>query len=159
MQVLYDMRKYGDAEKEGRALLQLDSTFQLGIIDLAKVMIEQGRSDEAIAMMLPTMNVPGVSRVEKSGVVAYAMAKAGRASDARRYLDSTVVFADPGIARRGMVAAALDAIGERDKAVAVLRQAVEGHDLWLAHYIPAAPYDGLRKDPRVRDLFAKVSSR
>ena len=159
VQVLYDMRKYDEAEKAGRSLLQLDSTFQLGIIDLAKVLIERGRSDEAIAMMLPTMKVPGVSHIEKSGVVAYAMAKAGRVSDARRYLDSTVVVADRGVARRGMVAAALDAIGERERAIAMLRLAVEDHDLWLAHYIPAAPYDGLRKEPRVGDLFAKVSAR
>ena len=159
VQVLYDMRKYDDAERAGRSLLQLDSTFQLGIIDLAKVLIERGQSDEAIAMMLPTMNVAGVSRIEKSGVVAYALAKAGRVSDARRYLDSSVVVTDPGVARRGMIAAALDAIGEREKAIAMLRQAVEDHDLWLAHYIPAAPYDGLRKDRRVRDLFSKVSAR
>ena len=79
--------------------------------------------------------------------------------DARRYLDSTVVVADRSVARRGMVAAALDAIGERERAIAMLRLAIEDHDLWLAHYIPAAPYDGLRKDPRVRDLFAKVSAR
>ena len=159
VQVLYDMRKYDEAERAGRSLLQLDSTFQLGIIDLAKVLIEKGRSDEAIAMILPTMNVPGVSRIEKSGVVAYAIAKAGRSSDARRYLDSTSLARDTRVARRGMVAAALDAIGEREQAIAMLRAAVDDHDLWLAHYIPAAPYDGLRRDPRVRDLFAKVSAR
>jgi tetratricopeptide (TPR) repeat protein len=153
------MRKYGDAEKEGRALLQLDSTFQLGIIDLAKVLIEQGRSEEALTMMRPALSVPGVSRIEKAGVVAYAMAKAGRIADAKRYLDSAVVISDRSVASRGMVAAALDAIGEREKAIQVLRNAVDDHDLWLAHYIPAAPYDGLRKDPRVRDLFAKVSAK
>jgi hypothetical protein len=105
------------------------------------------------------MNVPGVSRIEKSGVMAYALARKGRLSDARRYLDSTVADADPRVARRGMVAAALDAIGKREKAIEMLRLAVADHDLWLAHYIPAAPYDGLRSDPRVRGLFAKVSAR
>ena len=159
VQVLYDMRRYDDAERAGRALLQLDPTFQLGIVDLAKVLIERGHWDEAMAMLRPTMAVPGVSRVEKAGIMAYALARAGRISDARRYLDSTVLVSDSRVARRGMAAAALDAVGERDRAIAMLRQAIDGHDLWLAHYIPAAPYDGLRKDPRARDLFARVGAR
>jgi hypothetical protein len=58
-----------------------------------------------------------------------------------------------------MVAAALDAAGERERAIEVLRAAIDDHDLWLAHYFTAAPYDALRKDRRVRDLFARVSSR
>jgi tetratricopeptide (TPR) repeat protein len=159
VQVLYDMRRYDEAERAGRAVLQLDSTFQLGIIDLAKVLIERGRAEEAIRMMLPTMDVPGVSRVEKQGVVGYALARAGRVAEARRYLDSTAAASAPGVTRRGMVAAALDAVGERERAVAMLHEAVADSDLWLAHYLPAAPYDGLRTDPRVRRLFARVSAR
>src|SRR5437868_5641951 len=55
-----------------------------------------------------------------------------RVSDAKRYLDSTGVVTAPGVARRGMVAAALDAMGAREQAIAVLRHAVDDHDLWLA---------------------------
>ncbi len=61
--------------------------------------------------------------------------------------------------QRGMVAAAYDAIGDREKAIEVLRAAVAGNDLWLAHYLSAAPYDGLRKDPRARVILAKISAR
>jgi hypothetical protein len=58
-----------------------------------------------------------------------------------------------------MVAAAFDAIGEREKAIQILRAAVDDHDLWLAHYLSAAPYDGLRTDPRVRSMLDLVSNR
>ena len=159
-QVLYDMRRYDAADKSGRAVLQLESTFQLGIVDLAKVMIEQGKAKEAVPMLLPILDVPGFSHLEKVGVAAYALARAGRMDEARALLKKA---AESPTARqstqRGMIAAALDAVGEREKAVAMLRAAVNDHDLWLAHYFSAAPYDGLRKDPRVRDLFAIVSRR
>jgi eukaryotic-like serine/threonine-protein kinase len=158
-QVLYDMRRYDEAEKSGRAVLALDSTIQLGIVDIAKVLVEKGKADEAIQMLRPIIDVPGMSHLEKIGVIAYALARAGRVDEARSMLRKAESQTNQRSTQRGMMAAALDAVGEREKAVATLRGAIDDHDLWLAHYLSAAPYDALRKDPRVRDLFSKVSSR
>lgn len=159
-QVLYDMRRYDAAEKSGRSVLQLDSTLQLGIVDLAKVFIEQGKAEVAVPMLLPILDVPGFSHLEKVGVAAYALARAGRMDEARTLLRKAAESPAAGQStQRGMVAAALDAIGEREKAIEVLHESVNDHDLWLAHYLTAAPYDGLRKDPRVRQLFARISAR
>lgn len=158
-QVLYDMRRYDDAEKSGRAVLALDSTFQLGIIDLAKVLVEKGQPREAVSMLLPIVDVPGLSYAEKAGATAYALARAGKQNEARLLLDKAESRRKIGQSHRGMIAAAHDAVGEREKAVEVLRAAVNDHDLWLAHYFSAAPYDEMRKDPRVRQLFSAISSR
>ncbi len=156
-QVLYDMRRYDDAEKSGRAVLQLDSTLQLGIVDLAKVLIEKGKANEAVPMLLPIIDVPGFSHLEKVGVSAYALARAGRPDEARALLRRAESISTGQTTRRGMVAAAFDALGERERAIEILRAAVSEHDLWLAHYLTAAPYDGLRKDPRVQEIFAAIS--
>ncbi|MDQ3244223.1 MAG: hypothetical protein M3Q09_10880 [Gemmatimonadota bacterium] len=111
-------------------------------------------------MLLPILDVPGFSHLEKVGVAAYALARAGRMDEARTLLrKATESPAARQSTQRGMVAAALDAIGEREKAIEVLHEAVNDHDLWLAHYLTAAPYDGLRKDPRVRQLFSRISAR
>lgn len=158
-QVLYDMRRYDDAEKQGRTVFQLDSTLQLGVIDLAKVMVEQGKAAQAIPMVLAIVDVPGFSHLEKASVAAYALARAGRLDEARALLKKVEPAPGTEITHRGMFAAALDAVGEREKAIAALREAVDDHDLWLAHYLAAAPYDGLRKDPRVARLFARISAR
>jgi tetratricopeptide (TPR) repeat protein len=158
-QVLYCMRRYDEGERSGRSVLELDSTFQLGIVDLARVLIEQGKATAAIAMLLPILDNPGFSHLEKVGVAAYAYARAGRIDEARSMLKK----AESSVARqsthRGMVAAALDALGEREKAIGALNKAVADHDLWLGHTLTAAPYDGLRKDPRARELFARISSK
>lgn len=158
-QALYDKRRYDEAEKSGRTVMQLDSTIQLGIVDLAKVYVETGRVKEAVSMVLPIVDIPGLSHLEKVGVAAYALARAGRIDEAKAMLQKAQSEPGKRPTQRGMVAAALDAAGEREKAVSVLRAAVDDHDLWLAHYASAAPYDGLRKDPRVQVLFSKMSAR
>jgi tetratricopeptide (TPR) repeat protein len=158
-QVLYDMRRYAEAEKAARHVLQLDSTFQLGIADLAKVLIEEGKADRAVSMMMPILDVPGLRHSEKIGITAYALARAGRAPEARLLLDRVKPEPDKPQSQSGIIAAALDALGERDKAIEVLRAAVHDHDLWVGHYSGAAPYDALRRDPRVRDLFSIISAR
>lgn len=157
-QVLYDMRKYDEAEKSGRNVLQLDATIQLGIVDVAKVLVEKGKAAEAVSMLLPIIDVPGFSHLEKVGVTSYALVRAGRMDDAKALLRKADSKPGLDVTQRGSIAAALDAIGEREKAVQMLREAISDHDLWLAHYLTAAPYDGLRKDPRVRELFAKISA-
>ena len=87
------------------------------------------------------------------------MARAGRLDEARAILKKAESQAGGRQSQRGIIAAALDAVGEHERAVETLRAAVNDHDLWLAHYFSAAPYDGLRKDPRVRELFATVATR
>ncbi|HUQ48179.1 MAG TPA: protein kinase [Gemmatimonadaceae bacterium] len=157
-QALYDLRRYEAAEAQGRTVFQLDSTFQLGVVDFAKVLVEQGKAAQAIPMILGILEVPGFSHLEKASVAAYAMARAGRAGEARSLLKKVEPQPGSQVTHRGMFAAALDALGEREKAIAVLREAVDDHDLWLAHYLSAAPYDGLRKDPRAAELFSKISA-
>ena len=158
-QALYDLRRYDDAEKAGRGVLSLDPSFQLGIIDLSRVLVERGKASEAVSMLLPILDVPGMSHLEKVGVAAYAMARAGRLDEARALLKKAGSQPGGRQTQRGIIAAALDAVGEREQAVETLRAAVNDHDLWLAHYFSAAPYDGLREDPRVRELLAKVATR
>ena len=157
-QVLYDMRRYDEAERSGRSVLQLDSTLQIGIIDLAKVMVEEGKAKAAVSMLMPILDIPGFSHLEKVGVAAYALSRDGRPDEARALLQKNEAPSTR-VTHRGMTAAALDALGEREKAVQALREAVDDHDLWLAHYMSAAPYDELRKDSRVREIFANVSRR
>ncbi len=110
-------------------------------------------------MMMPILDVPGLRHSEKIGIIAYGLARAGRAREARQLLERAKPEPDKPQSQSGIIAAALDALGEREQAMEVLRAAVRDHDLWLGHYSGAAPYDALRKDPRVRDVFSIISAR
>jgi hypothetical protein len=58
----------------------------------------------------------------------------------------------------GEIATALDALGERDAAVAMFRRAVAQHSPWIWISDQSAPYDGLRKDPRLMAVFATIEA-
>jgi serine/threonine-protein kinase len=158
-QALYDMRRYADAEKSARGVVSLDPNFQLGTIDAARVLIESGKANEAISLLRPTLDVPGVAHLEKLGLLAYALARAGRKDESRSLLEKAEALASQKQSHRGIIAAAHEAVGNHERAVENLRLAINDHDLWLAHYFSAAPYDALRKDSRVREMFATVSKR
>jgi len=57
-----------------------------------------------------------------------------------------------------MAAAALSALGDRDAAATMFRRAAAQHEPWILIYGRSAPYDDLRKDPRLTALFAKIEA-
>ena len=159
-QVLYDMRRYDDAERSGRTVMQLDSTLQLGIIDLAKVMIEQGKAKAAIPMIEPIVNVAGFSHLEKVGVLAYALAKDGRINDAKALLVQRDGVSDNetfNSARHGRGRIRCDRRsrkGARSPASRGRWQRSLARPLSLRSSLRR-----LAEDPRARALFAKISAR
>jgi predicted Zn-dependent protease len=139
-----------------RALAVLDSTFHSGLINHARVLIEQRKLDDAIAILERLSHDPNLRSSEELGVLAYAYARAGRLAEARAALAR--VPRDSLLSSSGEIATALDALGERDAAVATFRRAVAQRTPWLWVYDRGAPYDGLRKDPRLTALFAKIDA-
>jgi tetratricopeptide (TPR) repeat protein len=158
-QILYAKRDYTQAADALQRALRLDPTFQVALTDLARVLIEQGRSAEAIPILERIRDTPGVRRSEKLGVLAYAYARAGRNSDAMEIAAHALSGRTPVLSPSGPLATALYLLGERKKAIEILGATVAGYDLWLAHSVAAAPYDALRKDPQAAPIFAKIEAR
>jgi serine/threonine-protein kinase len=154
-QLLY-ARRYKEADSLLNAVMALDSTFQLGLIMHSRVLIELRRFDEAIGILERLSREPSIRSAEKLGVLAYAYARAGRASEARSALAR--VPRDPLLSSSGEIAFALDALGERDAAVDILRLAVAQHDQRTIISIQSEPYDGLRSDPRLAPLIAEIEA-
>ena len=153
---LYYAREYEAADSVSRAVMALDSTFQLGLIFRARVLIELGNFDEAIAILEPMSRQPNLRSAEKLGVLAYAYARAGRHVLARATLAR--LPRDPMLSAAGEIATALDVLGEREAAVAMIRRAVAVHDQRLMSGGRSAPYDGLRTDSRLAPLFARIEA-
>jgi TolB-like protein/tRNA A-37 threonylcarbamoyl transferase component Bud32/Tfp pilus assembly protein PilF len=155
-QQLYNAGRFAAADSATDAVLRIDSTFQLAMAFRGKILVEERRYDEAIAILERVNNESSLRASQRLGVLAYAYARAGRVGDARATLAR--LPKDPALAASGDVAAALDALGERDAAVAMFERAVAQHDQWILIAGRAAPYAELRKDPRVAPLFTKIEA-
>ena len=89
-------------------------------------------------------------------MLAYGYALAGRSRDARALLDTIRARSDGRLPPTGAIAAALDALGDHEAAVALLGEAIVRHDSWLETFSRSPRYDKLRKDPRVAAMLARL---
>jgi tetratricopeptide (TPR) repeat protein len=159
---LYLARRYDAADSVAtersreRGVLGLDPTFQMALYTRGRILADLSKFDQAIAILEPLSYQANLRSAEKLGALAYMYARAGHAAQARATLRR--LPADTLVAVGGAVAAALDALGDREAAVAMFKRAVAQHDPWIFLWGRSAPYDGLRKDPRLAALFAKIES-
>jgi tetratricopeptide (TPR) repeat protein len=153
---LANARRYAAADSVYRSILALDPTFHLGMLFRARSLIDQRQLGEAIALLEALAAQPNLRKSEKLGLLAYAYAMAGQKAQARAALarlpDDTLVSVS------GAVAAALDALGDRDAAVAMFKRAVAQHDQWITIVGRGAHFDALRKDLRLTAVFARIES-
>ena len=56
----------------------------------------------------------------------------------------------------GVLAAALEILGDHAAAVATIERAVRQPDAWLQMYNRSARYDALRRDPRADSIMASI---
>lgn len=148
----YTARRYQEAERMIRHALSIDPDFQQGLYFLARIMSETGRADSAVTILETILLRPGYTRVDKTAALAYAYVRAGKPERARTLIRS--LQRNGQLPPSGPVAAALDAMGERERAIGVLLQAVERDQSLLLSR--SAPYDGLRSDARVSPLFTRI---
>jgi len=154
--LLYNARDYAAADSAESEAVAVDPTFDVNLLTRASILIERGRAEEAIAILQSLVQQPNIRSAEKLGLLAYAYARGGHAAQARATLKR--LPSDTTLSTGAAVAAALDALGDRDAAVAEFRRAVAQHEPWLFIHDRATPYDGLRKDPRLASVFAKIEA-
>ncbi|MDQ8165874.1 MAG: FlgO family outer membrane protein [Gemmatimonadota bacterium] len=144
--------KYAVAEVGIRAVLANDTTFAIGFSALAQVLSFAGKHDEAIRVGAISASLPGLRAFEAKGVYAFALARRGRAEDARAIIAGLRGQNGGRILPAGIVAATLMELGDREAALATLQAAVEQHDPWLLNYGRTPRYAKLRADPRGKAL-------
>ena len=89
-------------------------------------------------------------------MLAYAYARAGRAADARALLETMRRQSGGRLPASGATAAALEELGDHDAAVALLEEAIVGHDVWLVQFPRSERYDKLRRDPRAAEMLDRL---
>jgi hypothetical protein len=119
-----------------------------------------GKIAPAVALLERHVAALPAGRPEEAhGILAYAYARAGRATESRALLEAMRTQSGGRIPATGATAAALEELGDHEAAVALLREAISRHDVWLVQFPRAPRYDRLRKDPRAAALLAGLGTR
>jgi serine/threonine-protein kinase len=159
-QVLEVERRLPEADSVASAIIALDSTFMLAWDQRANALLGMGRSAEAIPLLERHVAVLPAGRPEEThGILAYAYARAGRANDARTVLETMRTRSGGRVPATGATAAALEALGDHEAAVALLTEAISRRDSWLVTFSRTPRYDKLRKDPRAAAMLAKLETK
>jgi TolB-like protein/tetratricopeptide (TPR) repeat protein/tRNA A-37 threonylcarbamoyl transferase component Bud32 len=156
-QTLAQERRFAEADSVASMTIAADSAFMLAWTWRANALLGMGDTARAIALLeRQAARFPGDRVNEAQGQLAYAYAMAGRATEARAMLDSVRARSGGRLPAMGVLASALEELGDHDAAMTLLREAIDRHDVWVVQFPHLSRYDRLRKDPRAAAMLAKL---
>jgi eukaryotic-like serine/threonine-protein kinase len=154
--VLFFARRYERAVSYYRRCLELDPTFGPAHTDMARALEHLGRHDEAIREFLVGVgHKPGGDPPVSPGL-ATLLAAAGRREEASVMVAQLIERARSAYVSHYGIASALAVAGENGRALDWLERAYEQRDGTLVWIKVHPRMDGLRAEPRFRELLAKM---
>src|SRR5260221_8050601 len=144
--MLYLERRYKEAVKESRTIIELDPRFVLIYFNLGSAYTQMGLHREAIVELKRARELSGESPAMIMQL-GYASAMAGKAAEARKMMEALA-----SLARRRYVpsfywVAIYTGLGEREKALEWLREAREERCDYLIHLSKEPAADPIRNAP------------
>jgi serine/threonine protein kinase/tetratricopeptide (TPR) repeat protein len=154
--VLFYARRYERAVAYYRRCVELDPTFGPGHTDMARALEHLGRHDEAIAEFMAGMSTTAGAETPASTGLATLLAAAGRRGEALRMLEELVARSERQYVSPYGIASAFAVAGENERALDWLEKAFEQRDGTLVWIKVHPRMDGLRAEPRFRELLARL---
>jgi tetratricopeptide (TPR) repeat protein len=154
--VLFFARRYESAVSYYRRCLELDPTFGPGHTDMARALEHLGRHDEAIREFLVGVGHTSGAEPPASPGLATLLAAAGRREEASMMLAQLIERSRSSYVSPYGIASALAVAGENGRALDWLERAYEQRDGTLVWIKVHPRMDGLRAEPRFRELLAKM---
>jgi len=148
----YFAGRYGEADSRLRAVLQRDSTDVLAKWGLALVAEQQGRLDDAIAILEPL----SVSSLNRKSSLGHAYAVAGKVAQARSVLTALRAAEARSYVPSYWFALVHAGLGERDQALRYLERAYEERSTVLAYLLIDPRLAPLRDDARFLALTRRL---
>jgi tetratricopeptide (TPR) repeat protein len=142
--------RYVEADSVLRKALEIDRTYPVARVQLARALSAQGRHADAIAALPPDSVRFGSY---ESGIAGYVYARAGRtdaALAAVRALESRSYVPAEG------VAAVYAGLGDRAAALTWLERAADARGVGLIFLAAEPMYDSLRGEPRYRRVVERI---
>ena len=136
-------------------MTQVDPTFGAAHTDLARSLEHVGRAEEAIKEFVRGTTGPdGLPRPSSGLAILYA--RAGRLDDARATLEAVQELSQKQFVSPYGIASYYAVIGDNDRALDWLEKAYSERDGTLVWLKVHPRLDGLRGEPRFRDLLARM---
>jgi len=152
---LFYARRFERSVVPYRKCLELDPTFGAAHTDLARSLEQVGRPDEAIEEFVRGTAGPDGPPPPSSGL-AILYARAGRKDDARATLEAVQALAQKQFVSPYGIASYYAIIGDNERALDWLEKAYSERDGTLVWLKVHPRLDGLRGEPRFRDLLARM---
>jgi len=152
---LFYARRFDRSVAAYRKCLELDPTFGAAHTDLARSLEQLGRADEAIEEFVRgTAGPDGVPRPSSGLAILYA--RAGRMEEARATLEKVKALAQKEFVSPYGIASYYAVTGDNEPALDWLERAYSERDGTLVWLKVHPRLDGLRGEPRFRDLLARL---
>ncbi len=152
---LFYARRYERSVASYRKCLELDPTFGAAHTDLARSLEQVGQADEAVEEFVRgTAGADGLPRPSSGLAILYA--RAGRQDDARAALEAVQALAQKQFVSPYGIASYYAVIGDNEHALDWLEKAYSERDGTLVWLKVHPRLDGLRGEPRFRDLLARL---
>ena len=159
-QILELERRFEAADSVASSTMALDSTFMLAWAWRANALLGMGHTGQAVALLERQVAALPAGRPEEAhGMLAYAYARADRATEARTLLETMQGRSGGRVPATGATAAAFEELGDHEAAVALLEEAIARYDVWLVQFPRSARYDKLRRDPRAAAMLDRLATR
>jgi len=153
----YYARRFVEAIREQNKALEMDPTFVVGLRLRGIALEELGRFDEALQDLRRAAELSGGATLYLSDV-ARALAKAGRHDEARRLLRDLEASSQTRYVGPYGLAAAYLALGDKERALAGLEEALRQRSHWLTLLAHDPAFDGLRGEPRLATIIRQVGA-
>jgi serine/threonine-protein kinase len=154
--VLFFARRYERAIAYYRRCVELDPTFGPGHTDMARALEHLGRHEEAIAEFRAGMGRAAGAETPASTGLATLLAAAGRREEASAMLMQLIERAKTSYVSPYGIASAYAVAGENGMALDWLERAHAQRDGTLVWIKVHPRMDGLRAEPRFRELLARM---
>jgi serine/threonine protein kinase/tetratricopeptide (TPR) repeat protein len=152
---LFYARRFERSLVPYRKCLELDPTFGAAHTDLARSLEHVGRADEAVEEFVRGTAGPDGSPRPSSGL-AILYARAGRLDDAHATLQAVQALSQKQFVSPYGIASYYAVVGDNDRALDWLEKAYSERDGTLVWLKVHPRLDGLRGEPRFRDLLARL---
>jgi serine/threonine-protein kinase len=148
--ILIEARQFEEAVRHLRRMIRADPGYFLAHFHLGRAHIYEERFPQAIEALQKAAKLAPIP--DCLAVLAYAYAKAGNNSKAKKCLEQVELLARTDDAPAFLLAVAVLGSGNRELAIAYLETAYKQRD-WLMRLVAVEPgFDELRSDPRFNRL-------